>query len=436
MSSRANRKRRSRGPSLTEHLDLKPGDRITLRLGPLNDAGDATAHLDGAPVEVAGGLPGEDVIAEVIRAFPERVAAKVALAASPSPDRVAPPCPYYLQCTGCQLQHMRYEAQLEFKRGRLAAELAKWPALAGATVLPTLASPRQLGYRNHARFSVGKGNDVASGTGRGDVGYVNAVTRRLVRVDRCLLMDDRVNAALAAMQGRLAGMSQLSVRVGSAVEDGAQAGTESEHPFGSYLIQPELVSPDVPFPSGQTHYQEEALGRRFRVAGSSFFQVNTQQLENVVGLLKNRLGLTGAETVVDAYCGVGTFAVLLAPYARRVIGIEDSVTAVEDARANAKGLSNVEFVSGRSEDAMGRIEGGVDAVVLDPPRAGCHPGAIEAVKRLRPAQVALVSCEPSAMARDLDGLLKGPFSLASVQPVDMFPQTRHVEAVAFLRLSS
>lgn len=432
----ADSKRRSRGPSLTDGLGLKPGDRVTLTLGPLNDAGEATAQLEGAPVDVAGGLPGEKVIAEVIRAFPERVAARVAEAISPSPDRVAPPCPYYLGCTGCQFQHMRYEAQLEFKRGRLAAELAKWPILAGATVLPTLPSPRQLGYRNHARFSVGKGDYAATGTHRGDVGYVNAITRRLVRVDHCLLMDDRINTTLAAMQGRLAGMSQLSVRVGARSASAAKEGPEPERALGSYLIQPELVSRDVPFASGQTHYEEEAMGRQFRIAGSSFFQVNTQQMENVVRMLKDRLGLTGAETVVDAYCGVGTFAVLIAPYARRVIGIEDSATAVEDARANAAGLPNVEFIAGRSEDAMGRIEGAVDAVVLDPPRAGCHPGTLEAVKRLRPAQVALVSCEPSAMTRDLDGLLRGPFSLESIQPVDMFPQTRHVEAVAFMSLSS
>jgi 23S rRNA (uracil1939-C5)-methyltransferase len=149
-------------------------------------------------------------------------------------------------------------------------------------------------------------------------------------------------------------------------------------------------------------------------------------------LLRDGLRLTGSETVVDAYCGAGTFAVLLAPYVRRVIGIEDSASAVEDARANAAGLPNVEFILGRAEDALARIEGAVDAVALDPPRAGCHPAAIDAVCRLRPGRVALVSCEPAAMARDLARLCDGPFILEAVRPVDMFPQTRHGEAVAFL----
>lgn len=434
LSTKTGHRRRSVGPALTAHLAVKPGDRVTMSLGPLDDSGEATATLDGAPVSVAGGLPGEQVTAEIVKVFPERVAARVAEATTASPDRVAPPCPYYLLCTGCQLQHLSYARQLEFKRDRLRAEFAKWPRLAGANVLPTLPSPQEFGYRNHARFTVQKRDEPSGTSKRGDVGYVNATTRRFVKIDRCLLMDGRINSALAAMQGGLQGMSQLSVRVGAGDEDAeasASPATASGGP-GGVLIQPKLSNSSIPLESGQTHFEVGALGRRFRVAGSSFFQVNVGQLENVVELLREGLRLTGSETVVDAYCGAGTFAVLLAPHARRVIGIEDSASAVEDARANAAGLPNVQFIEGRAEDALARIEGPVDAVALDPPRAGCHPAAIDAVCRLRPSRVALLSCEPAAMARDLARLCDGPFILEAAHPVDMFPQTRHVEAVAFL----
>jgi 23S rRNA (uracil1939-C5)-methyltransferase len=233
-------------------------------------------------------------------------------------------------------------------------------------------------------------------------------------------MDERINEVLALVQGRCRGMSQLSIRAGNAEP----------------MVQPRLADPGIAVTSGQDHFETEVLGRRFRVAGASFFQVNAGQLGNMIGMLRDRLGLTGAETVVDAYCGVGTFAILLAPYARRVIGIEDSAPAVEDARANSSGLTNIEFIMGRAEEVLARVEGAVDAVILDPPRAGCHPGAIDAVIRLKPARVVLVSCEPSALARDLARLTEGPFILESVQPVDMFPQTRHVEAVAFLKAAS
>lgn len=434
-STKATRRRpRPRGPALTAHLTVRPGDRVNLSLGALDDSGEATATLEGAPVNVVGGLPGEQVTAEIVKVFPERVAAKVAEVATASPDRVVSPCPYYLQCTGCQLQHLSYAGQLEFKRQRVLAEFAKWPMLHGANVLPTLPSPQELGYRNHARFTVQKRDEPSGASKRGDAGYVNATTRRFIKIDRCLLMDGSINRALAVMQGQLQGMSQLSVRVGGVDghpgASGQSSGIAGEP--GGVLIQPKLDNTSIPLESGHTHFEVEALGRRFRVAGSSFFQVNVRQLENVAGLLREGLHLTGTETVVDAYCGAGTFAVLLAPYARRVIGIEDSASAVADAQANSAGLTNIEFLRGRVEDALARIEGEVDAIALDPPRAGCHPAAIEAVCRLRPGRVALVSCEPAAMARDLASLCDGRFILEAVHPVDMFPQTRHVEAVAFL----
>ncbi len=402
------------GPSLTDHLDIKAGDLVELTLGPLLDSGEAQAMLDGAPVMVAGGLPGEAVTAEVVKKFPERIAAKVVGVRSGSPDRVTPPCPYYLACSGCQLMHASYPRQLEIKRERVASEMAKHETLRGLDVSETMPSPQQFGYRNHARFTIRRGGEL-----HGAVGYVNATTRQFLKIDRCLLMDEGINAALIAMQGRMQGMSQMSVRAGA------------DH----LMIQPVLPATGHGLASGQKHIEEEVLGRRFRIAGPSFFQVNTAQLANLIGLIKTGLALTGAEVVVDAYCGVGTFAILLASYARKVIGIEDSASAVADATHNALGLTNVEFTEGKAEVVMAEVQDKVDAVVLDPPRAGCHPGTIEAVCRLRPERVALVSCEPASLARDLVALLNGPFMLESVQPVDMFPQTRHVEAVAFLKLA-
>ncbi len=406
------RRQRYTGPVLTEHIQAEPGDRLELVLGRLNAAGEATAELEGAPVSVAGGLPGERVVAEVIKKFPERIAVHTVEVLESSPDRVDAPCSYFLECTGCQWQHVSYERQLALKRERVEAEIRKWPALADAEVLPTAPSPLQFGYRNHARFTIGRRH--------GEVGYVNATTRRFMRIDRCMLMDDQINDVLAKLQDNVPGMTQTSVRVGVNT--------------GSVLVQPKLNNPDIDIESGQKHYEEEICGRRFRVAGSSFFQVNTAQLANMAEILRAALRLTGDEIVVDAYSGVGTFAILLAPYVRRVIAIEESSSAVADARGNAEGLDNVEFIEARSEDALRTLDVQADAVILDPPRKGCHPEVLDALKELRPARVALVSCEPEAMARDLARLCEGPFILEGVQPVDMFPQTRHVEAVAGLRL--
>ena len=415
------RRTRYKGPWPTDALGVDRGDTLDLVLGKLNAEGESSAEHEGFPVAVTGGIPGEHVAAEIIRRFPESLAANVVQVDRPSPDRTEPPCPYFMPpagsplggCTGCQWQHVRHERQLEWKREAIAARLGGMPELAGAAVLPTVRSPLPFGYRNHARFTVLKKGDEA-----GAVGFVNRVTRRFLRVDRCLLMNDGINEALAELQGRAQGMTQISVRAGSN--------------SGDRLIQPRLENTGIPLESGQTHLVEDILGRRFRVAASSFFQVNSSQVEAVVRVLQERLGLTGAELVVDAYCGVGTFAVLLAPHARRVIGIELSASAIDDAQDNARGLDNVTFIEAPTEQALAKMNERVNAVVLDPPRAGCAPEVLDALGRLAPERVAMVSCDPDTMVRDLAVLCSGAFTLESVQPVDMFPQTRHVEAVATL----
>ena len=412
MAKRRHR-RRYTGPPLTDHLTIGPGDGLELRLGEFDARGETSSEVDGAPATVEGGIPGELVRAEVVKVFPERVVLQVVDVIEPSPDRVEPPCPYYSNCSGCQWQHVSYRRQLEEKARRVVVALAVSENLRRAKVHPTLASPAQYGYRNHARFTVGKRDEDA-----GKVGYVNATTRRFLQVDRCLLMDEPINGVLERLQGRLHGMSQVTVR----------SGVDT----GSMLIQPAFNPPWPDLETGQSHYEEAVASAGFRVASSSFFQVNTAQLANTVDLMTRSLGLSGRELVVDAYCGVGTFTVLLAPVSGRVTGIEESASAVADARLNAAGLDNVEFIEDRTENALRKIDEPVDVLILDPPRRGCAPEAISAAIELGPARIAMVSCEPDAMSRDLAALCESVYTLDAVYPIDMFPQTRHVEALAIL----
>ena len=204
---------------------------------------------------------------------------------------------------------------------------------------------------------------------------------------------------------------------------------------GDWLIQPHLQSQDIRMFTGQQHYEEELQGHRFRIGSPSFFQVNTRQAERMLTLVSERLRLTGQETVVDAYAGVGVFAVAAADSARRVIAIEESRAAIEDAKLNAAGVPNLEFLEGKTEHVLSSLEETPDAVVLDPPRSGCHEDALEALLGLAPARVVYVSCDPQSLARDLAILVEGGYRLESVEPIDMFPHTHHVECVATLSLS-
>ncbi len=384
---------------------------LTLHLRALGRQGEALAETDdGKPVFVFGGIPGETVTAEVVATRRGYVAARVTDVTDPSPHRVAPDCRYFGACTGCQWQHIAYERQLEMKREALVDALSRVGGL-DVEPLPTLPSPDRLSYRNHARFTVSKQG--------GRLGYVHKERRRHVEVEECLLMAPWINHALASLQGHVAETTQLSLRYGVHT--------------GDYLLQPTFQNMDVPLASGQKHYQEALLGHRFRVSSPSFFQVNTRQAEQMAELVMRELRLDGSQTVVDAYAGVATFAVLMADRARHVIAVEESAAAVADARVNVEGIPNVELRQARTEDVLLELTaGGVDAVLLDPPRAGCMPGTLDALLDVPPARVVYVSCDPETFARDLAILTAGPFRIEQVQPVDMFPQTYHVEAVATL----
>jgi MAF protein len=160
--------------------------------------------------------------------------------------------------------------------------------------------------------------------------------------------------------------------------------------------------------------------------------VNNQQTSNLIDVVRNALKLSGNEVLLDAYTGVGIFAILLSPYVRQVIAVEESSAAVADARENAGGLDNVEFILGKTEHVLGSLRQKPDVVLLDPPRAGCQKEALRSLLRLAPPRVVYVSCDPETLARDLKLLCRGPYQVSSIQPLDMFPQTHHVECVAVL----
>ena len=384
-----------------------------LELTSWGSLGDTLAAFEDGTINVFGGIPGEQVEVRILRYRRRRqdhVSGIVTRVLTPSPHRVKAPCGYFGACTGCQWQHIAYEHQLELKRDRVSDNFSKYFQLQAVQISPTLPSPQLLNYRNHARFTVRNG---------GQMGFINRLSRRFVKIDECMIMDPGINESVSALQDKVAETTQLSIRLGVNT--------------GDLLIQPLMVSSEITVKTGQTHYTESLMGHKMRIASPSFAQVNTPQTEQMMKLVRNRLGLTGQELLIDAYAGVGVFAILLAPYAHKVFAIEDSPSAVEDGKRNAEGLDNVEVVLGRSEVVLSEFESHVDAVILDPSRKGCHPDVIAAVGCLAPDHVVLVSCDVGSMARDLASLVAGPFVLEEIQPVDMFPQTRHIENVSFLR---
>ncbi len=409
-------------------------DTIDLQLDDLAYGGDAVGRYGGQVVFVPLGLPGERVRVTLVRRQKRYARGRIVEIQEPSPQRVAPPCPYYGRCGGCQLQHLSYPGQLEHKRRVVAAQLERIGRQEGVTVLPTLGMEDPWRYRNNVQASL---------TDEGELGFLAAGSNRVVPVAHCLLLhpllDDLWAGPAREVALRGAGrVERLSLRAGLAT--------------GERLVILEGVRgrvPDLPAEGGASWVQSRAhgaarvlrgkgdlvevlAGRRLRISAEAFFQVNTAQAEVLVAVAARMLALAGTETLLDAYCGVGTFALTAGRRAGRVIGIESAAGAIVDALANRHEGEPAEFLVGRVEEVLPGVEAHIDAVILDPPRAGCAREVLEALAAREPGRIVYVPCDPATLARDVAVLSEHGYRPEQVQPVDMFPQTYHVETVVLL----
>ncbi len=393
----------------TEIKDLQPGDRVRLVPTEMVHKGQTIARYNGQVVFIAGAIPGEEVLVTITYRKKQYLEARADEVITPSPHRSEPPCQYYGRCGGCQFQHIDYSYQLEMKRDVVIDQLRHVGRFQDPPVSITVPCDNPYEYRNHARFTINK---------NGNLGFMEGASHRFLQIDECMLMHPWINETLAFLQEKCKGMTQMSVRYGINT--------------GDWLIQPPLKSPGITIESGQKYYHESLLGHKFRVSSPSFFQVNTKQAEKLAEIARAEIGLTGEETLVDAYAGVGTFAALFSPYVKKVIAIEESAAAVADAKENFKHLLNVELVMERVELHLPKLASAPEVVLLDPPRSGCYPDTIKAILEYKPRTVVYISCDPATLARDLRLLCDGGYTLKKVQPVDMFPQTYHIECVASL----
>jgi len=393
----------------TRAADAGETEKLRLSLTDMAFEGGAIGRYDSQVVFAAYGIPGEEAVVEIERRSKDYLMGRVVEVLSPSPHRVEAPCPYYGSCGGCQWQHIDYPFQVELKARVVGEQLRRIGKFEEPPVAATVTAEERWHYRNHARFSTDR---------QGQLGFVSLLRRRFVRIDHCRIMHPWINGVLERLQGKCAGLHQVAIRYGVRTEQA--------------LIHPSLKEIDGSIPSGQTSYEEELLGKRFRISGASFFQVNSRQAEVLIEIVRERLALGQDQLLLDAYAGVGTFAVLLAPYVKRVIAIEESPAAVADAVINQAGIKNIVFYQGKVEQILPELRQRPQAAILDPPRVGCHPDTIAAVLKRPPARLVYVSCDPATLARDLRALCEGGYRLDEVQPVDMFPQTFHIECVATL----
>ena len=374
-------------------MALKLGDKINLTIHDLAFGGEGVGRVEELVVFVPFVITGETVEAEITELKKNFARAKLLRVLTPSPERVTPECRYFGACGGCQYQHLTYAAQLQMKHKQIADLFERIGKIPRAVVAPVLGCPQPYGYRNRIMIR-SQWNGPAK---RLEIGFIRTDNKFVESIEECKIAEPALNEQIQHVRANPPPKGGIKVVL---------------------RVQPE----------------------NWEVPRDSFFQNNFFLLPKLVETVREFLTAGGARHLIDLYCGVGFFGIEAAGVVDSFVGVEYDRLAIAAARQNAaaRNINNGEFIAAPVENVLPELlkkfSAEKTAVILDPPRKGCWPATLELLRQTRPAQVIYVSCHPATMARDLNLLCAdGVFELARVQPLDMFPQTQHVECVADLR---
>jgi tRNA/tmRNA/rRNA uracil-C5-methylase (TrmA/RlmC/RlmD family) len=374
-------------------VSLKIGDKLTLTIHDIAFGGEGVGRIDDFVVFVPFVLLGEVVEAEITEVKKNFARAKLLRVEKPSPERVAPECRYFTQCGGCQYQHIAYATQLRLKHKQISDLFERVGRISADKIAPVIPSPQPYGYRNRIMIR-SQWNGPAK---KLVIGFIRADNNFVEDIEECKIAESAISEQIKEVRAN-------------------------------------------PPPKGGIKIVLRIPPENWDVPPDSFFQNNFFLLPKLVETVRGFLRDGGAKHLVDLYCGVGFFGIELADLVESFVGVEYDQLAIKAALKNAgtRKISNGEFISATVEEVLPtllqKFSPEKTSVILDPPRKGCLPETLRLLRETRPAQVIYVSCHPATMARDLNILCAdGVFELARVQPLDMFPQTQHVECVADLR---
>ena len=457
----------------------RQGQTLEIEITDLNSTGEGVGRWRNRVVFVPDTAPGDRILMRLTQVKPTYAFGKCLQIIEASPNRVRPACIVADKCGGCQWQVVSYTAQLDAKQRQVEEALRRiggimQPALGEASpvnINPILGAEADLAYRNKATYPLAR-----STQGKVQAGYYRKGTHQIVNLNQCPVQDARLNPLLANVkqdiqqqgwriyneQTRQGQLRHLSLRVGRRTGQmlltlvsaqpqlknlAAQAQTWLSQYSGLVGValnhNPHhtntLFGAETLCIAGQDYLEETFAGLRFRIQPATFFQIYTEQAERLLSVIIEELALNGDEYVVDAYCGIGSFTLPMAQKVKHCLGLEVHPDSIEQAVLNAalNGLTNVSFQAGAVESLLPSVTqmlpGKPDIILLDPPRKGCSPTVIDSLLALTPPRIVYVSCNPATLARDLRRLCsEGGYQLGRVQPIDFFPQTSHVECVAFL----
>ena len=446
---------------------LQQGQIIELEITDLNTSGDGVGRYQGQVIFVPNTVTGDRITTKIIQSKAKFARGRLEQLLTPSSHRIRPNCIVADKCGGCQWQHITPSYQREAKRQQVIQALQRIGGFKNLEVQPVLHASDVLNYRNKSTYPLARSN-----TGQVQAGYYRSSSHKLVNLNRCPVQDEDLDPLLREVkrdiqqrgwsiynenshQGKL---RHLSLKIGKNTGEmlltlvtTSKELTGIEEQARLWLDRyPGLVGVCLNLNSDRTNailgkithtvagkscLREMFAGIELHIAADTFFQVNTNAAELLLETAIEQLNLTGEENIVDAYCGIGTFSLPLAKKVKQVVGIEVNPAAIERAKSNAvlNRIDNATFYSGKVKHCLDLLKFQPDIFFLDPPRKGCDPQVIAAILQLQPSRIAYISCKPATLARDLQLLCQsGTYQIASIRPVDFFPQTTHVECCAIL----
>ena len=446
---------------------LQQGQVVELEITDLNTHGDGVGRHEGQVVFVSDTITGDRLTTKIVESKAKFAKGKVNKLLDSSPHRVRPSCIVADKCGGCQWQHIDVNYQRQAKQQQVIQAFQRIGGFSSFEVQPILYSDHALNYRNKSTYPLGR-----SHTGQVQAGYYRQGSHKLINLNQCPVQDQRLNQLLREVkqdiqeqgwsiynetthQGKL---RHLSLRIGqhtgeillTLVTTDPQLANREEQAQQWLERYPGLVGVCLNINRdrtntilgetthtilGKPYLREIFAGVELHIAADTFFQINTSAAELLLQKITQQLNLKGSETIIDAYCGIGTFSLPLAKKVKQVIGIELNPRSVKQAQSNAalNKIDNAIFHAGKVQEHLQQIKIQPDIILLDPPRKGCEAQVIETIRYLQPSQIAYISCKPATLARDIQMLCEsGVYQLARIQPADFFPQTTHVECCALL----
>ncbi len=459
-------------------MTLRKGSFVELRIENMAYGGQGVARLEGLVVFVKGAVPGDRVTAQVIKKKKDYAEARISEILEPSSNRIQAPCPYHGYCGGCQWQQVRYECQLAYKKSHVKEAMARIGTLPEVPVHDVIPSKNLFHYRNKMEFSFSdrrwflpnETDDQKKDLGFALGLHVPGTFHKVIHMDGCLLQHSTGNQILREVADyvKKSGIPAyglrshegfwrfLTLRYSTCFDEWMVNLVTSEErrdvvePLAEGLCQKIeniktivnnitarkaaiAVGEKEIVLSGPGTIQDQLGPFSFQISANSFFQTNPSGAETLYEKARAFAELKGTETVLDLYSGTGTIPIFLSQQAGTVIGMEISESAVLDAKKNcaSNGVQNCQFICGDIREKLSGLQMKPDVLIIDPPRAGIHRDVLEKVMELGTKKIIYISCNPATMARDVAGMRRD-YSISEIQPVDMFPQTFHIEAIARL----